>query len=187
MTDQAQAVETATEEVINVTKPQDIVREGYTLKYSEITIADFKGFGFYYPEFKTLDGATSHYGAEALLGRLVNPKLQAQLGTKARNKMNKQEGEKDEEYKNRLQTLLEEGENIIVSPQEAEEWKPGERDVTSISGVTKKMMEAIKAAKEAKQAGDNDRFVKCSAEAKEFRALLSELQDAEMNKLEEAA
>ncbi len=169
-----------TENVNQAVKPENIEKDGYKLEYSEFgKDSILSGFGFYTIQFKTKDAACAHLGDEAVL-TLINRAAAAGLGVKARNQLTKEDGEDNEKYQERVTATLVADGPILVTPSDAESWKPGEREVNSISGVTKKMQLALKEAKDAKSKGDAERFAKCVAEAKEFKAQLDKLQDEEL-------
>lgn len=167
-----EAVEGATPESGAAT---EIQRNGYKIKLgifeSKATLA---GFSFYYPEFESLGAAVDQYGEGKVL-EMVNSKIAFAIRTKAQNNMKKEAGESDDDFDNRLRENIEQGNIVILTPEDAEAWKPGDREVTSESGIIKKMKEAMEAAKKAHKEGKLELKAVKVNEAKEFKRQLDEL------------
>jgi hypothetical protein len=166
----------AVAEVAATGKAPEIQRNGYKLKYGVFDGETLKGFGFYYPEFESVGAAIDQYTESSVLN-LINSKVAFAIRTKAQNAMKRNESDNEtvDEYKERLAELLEQGQVCILTIEDAEAWKPGEREVSSESGLMKRIKQAMDEAKEAAKAGKTELKLAKIAEAKDYKRQLDEL------------
>jgi hypothetical protein len=116
---------------------------------------DFKGnlegFSYYALQFKSLKAAEDHFskgdkkGDEVLLG-FLNSSVAYAMRAKAQNKI---PNEQDARAKQ-----IERGESLVITEEDAAAYMPGDRDITSLSGLQKLVSEKKKQFKEAKEGGD---------------------------------
>lgn len=104
------------------------------------------GFFFYDIEFKTPEAAVSHFtrnekdGNDIVVG-LINQAIAFNMRIKAKNKLPDEDTE--------LARLKSVGEVLLINEADAEAYMPGERDVTSMSGLQKEIKALQKVRNEA--------------------------------------
>ena len=171
----APTTESATPEVA-VTSPKVSTKvrleEGaYILEKNKFS-GDKSGFWFWIIQFKTLEGIIEHYNKLGKDGKLVvcdlaNRQLNFAMRNKAQNKLNMPAEERA--------AKLSRGENVLITEQDAREYVPGERDITSVSGLQKLIKETQEAALEAKKANNTELLASLKEDLKAYTAELSQL------------
>lgn len=139
------------------------------LTLQSITEGQWKGFSFFVPEFKTLDGAISHFteksqngkdGEEVILG-IVNSALANRMRSRANSKLvvpNKIDGKpitvasRAAFLETRKSWLNDPVKSILVNEEDALNYVPGEREVDSLSGLIRQKDSILKVIKEKKTA-----------------------------------
>src|SRR5436190_5630515 len=135
-----------------------------------------KGFKFYVMQFKTLEDAIEHYKAlkqdDAIL-TLVNRQLNFNMRTKAKNQITNEDVAKK---------LLSRGETLLINVDEARQFVPGEREVTSVGGLYKAIDALKDQVKEAREAGDPEL---ASSLKEKIKVLYAKLQEKVLAGLED--
>ena len=130
-----------------------------------------KGFKFYVMQFKTLEDAIEHYKAlkqdDAIL-TLVNRQLNFNMRTKAKNQITNEDVAKK---------LLSREETLLINVDEARQFVPGEREVTSVGGLYKAIDTLKDQVKEAREAGDPELASSLKEKIKVLYAKLQERKD----------
>lgn len=181
------------------------------LTLESISDGQWKGFTFYVPEFKTLEGAIAHFteksanakdGSDTILG-IVNSALANRMRSRANSKLvvpSKIDGKpttvvsKAAFIEERKSWLNDPAKRILVSEEDALNYVPGEREVDSISGLIRQKDSILKAIKEKKEliskaeSEDTKASLKTDALAllekyKETMALIEAKQAAEQQEL----
>lgn len=123
-------------------QPKRIVKDGYFLEEKELQEAA-AGFAFYVLQFQNIDAARIKLGDEAIVA-LLNSKLNYDLRIKAKNKLPNPEGATAEQRKAEYDKLREAGQTLLLTPEEAEAHKPGEREMSSPESMLREAKKLIK-------------------------------------------
>lgn len=137
------------------------------LTLESITEGQWAGFAFFVPEFKSLEGAVSHFteksqggkdGEDIILG-IVNSALANRMRSRANSKLvvpMKIDGKpttvttKAEFIATRKAWLQDPVKRILVTEEDALDYVPGEREVDSLSGLIRQKDGLLKAIREKK-------------------------------------
>jgi len=129
-----------------------------------------KGLYFYVKSYATHDDMVAALTAEGVLA-LANRALAAAQRAKANAKVQDETDADIEKRKVDNNTLL-------INADEATAYTPGERDVTSLSGVSKRITELRKAREEAKKANDTVKVAKLTEDLKFYVAKANDIMSA---------
>lgn len=145
-----------------------IVRDGGVVL--ELDNFEKKGLYFYVKSFDTHANAMASLGEDTALA-LINRALAMAQRAKANAKV---QDETDADIAKRK----EEGNTLLITADEAAAYQPGERDVTSLSGVTKRITELRKSREEAKKANDEAKVKELTEQLKFYMAKANEIMSA---------
>jgi hypothetical protein len=121
-----------------------------------------EGFSYWFKQFSTLDSAKSHFAnlskvgkdGESVLLAIVNSALAFRMRNIATTNL-LEDGEDISDAKRNELLSTAEG-SILISETEALEYIPGERETTSVNGLTKQANDLKKAIVKAKNDGNMD-------------------------------
>lgn len=135
---------------------------------------NLKAFSFYIPQIKSVEGAVRHLtragvnGADLVVA-LVNSTLNYRARTKAASKL--------PEDKNEIKKRALSGDTLLISAEEAFDFSPGERELSSDISLMKAQKENLKLAREAKDKGD---MAKAHEYMEKAKTLWQQIQERQM-------
>lgn len=187
-----ETVQTQTQAVEEVSLPENNIDKGpYVIKQKHFSgTGQMRGFSYYHPQFKTDNDEAiaasrkaidEKYGDKIVVS-LVNSSLASLLAIKARNTLPKVPKDKagkpsklpEHIAKNQAEIeALRVKTPVLVSAEEADEAKPGEREIT-FQGLMRKAAEAFSNYEKEKSQGNAEKAKFFYEESKRFLALIQE-------------
>lgn len=152
--------------------------DGVVLELQNFRGEENEAFRFYAPQFESVDAIIKHFSRNGEEGdkvvlELLNSTVIFRARGKARTKLSKDETEN--------QKRVQRGDTLLLTEDEAFNFQPGAREVSSEAGLLKAAKENMALAQEAEAAGDNTKASYHKGLAKQYTAQLF----AKMNALTE--
>ena len=170
-------------------------KDGMLLELLEIKDGVNKGFKFWSKTYKTLQDAIAHFTklsaggkpGEKLVLALVNAALDFRMRSRATAKLTKSGkdvtvADKAAFAEEKKKWLKDPEASVVISQEDAENYVPGEREVSALSGLLRLKTELIKAIKAAKDAGNID---EAKAQAVKYHETVKRIDEEQKKEAED--